>query len=274
MIRLLNAGFARLKKNKIFWVLTAFSIVLALFMIFMQYSDMIKYGNTVEIEQLILNYSTMIGIVIAIFTSLFLGVEYSDGTIRNKICIGHKRINIYLSNLIIVISVSLFLYILFLLVILMFGIPLFGLFTISIVRLVMLLGCVIGLIVAYCAIFTFIVMILSNKTISAVVSILLGFGLLMFALMCLNVLNTSEYIQVATMLDGNTKIEEKPNPKYPSETKKKVVQTLLDINPAGQAYQLSGRAYAHLKILLLYSFGIIIIFTSIGLLIFEKKELK
>ena len=132
MIKLLNAGFERLRKNKIFWLLITFTIGLALILIFTQYSDMKEYNEVKKIEQLILNYSMMMGIVIAIFTSLFLGVEYSDGTIRNKISIGHKRINIYLSNLIIIAITSLFSYILFMLLISIIGIPLFGKITISI----------------------------------------------------------------------------------------------------------------------------------------------
>ena len=96
MIKLLNASFTRLRKTKIFWLLTIFSILFAFFMINTKYSDMKLYNEVIEVEQLMINYSTIVGIVIAIFTSLFLGVEYSDGTIRNKIIIGHKRANIYL----------------------------------------------------------------------------------------------------------------------------------------------------------------------------------
>ena len=39
-----------------------------------------------------------IGIVMAVFCSLFIGTEYSEGTIRNKIIIGQKRGTVYLSN--------------------------------------------------------------------------------------------------------------------------------------------------------------------------------
>ena len=113
MIKLLNAGFTRLRKNKLFWLLTLFSIVLALFMIYFRYNDMKTYEDTVAVEQLMFNYSTIIGIVMSIFTSLFLGVEYSDGAIRNKISIGHKRVNIYLSNFIVTTITSLFSFILF-----------------------------------------------------------------------------------------------------------------------------------------------------------------
>lgn len=274
MIKLLNAGFTRLRKNRIFWLLSIFSIVLALFMIYMRYSDMKNYGDVIETEQIMFNYSTMIGIVIAIFTSLFLGVEYSDGAIRNKISIGHKRENIYLSNLIITTITSLFSYILFIIVVIIIGIPLFGKITIPMSTLLMLLGCIFVTIIAYSSIFTFIAMMISNKTITAIVSMMLAFGLIMMALICLNILETPEIIQSATFVNGETKIEEISNPKYPSITKKRVCQTLLDINPAGQMFQIAGRTAPNLKVLPIYSLGLLTIFTGIGLVLFKKKELK
>ena len=274
MIKLLNAGFTRLRKNKIFWLLTIFSIGIALLMIYGQYSDMKNYGEVIEVEQLMFNYSTIIGIVIAIFTSLFLGVEYSDGAIRNKISIGHKRMNIYLSNLIIVTITSLFSYVLFIVAASIIGIPLFGGITMSISKLIMLLGCIFVTVMSYSSIFTFIAMMISNKTITAITTIMLAFGLMMIALTCLNIVNAQEYIQDASMINGEMKFEEIKNPKYPSESKKKVCQTLLDINPAGQMFQLAGRTAPNLKVLPLYSLGIVVIFTGAGLVLFKKKELK
>lgn len=277
MIKLLRAGFTRLRKNKLFWILSIFSIALALFMIYTRYSDMKTYGDVIEVEQLMLNYSTIVGIVIAIFTSLFLGVEYSDGAIRNKISIGHKRTNIYLSNLIITTITSLFSYVLFILVVASIGILLFGPITISISKLLMLIGCIFVTIIAYSSIFTFLAMIISNKTITAITTIMLSFGLMIFALTHLNILYAPEYIESASLTNGETgefqMIQEK-NPKYPSETKRKVYQTLLDINPAGQMFQLAGRTVPNLKVLPIYSACIIIVFTGAGLILFNKKELK
>ncbi len=277
MLKLLNAGFTRLRKNKLLLLLTIFSIGLAIIMIYSRYKEMKLYGNVVEVEQLMLNYSTIIGIVISIFTSLFLGVEYSDGGVRNKISIGHKRANIYLSNLIITTITSLFSYFLFIVVIATIGIPLFGGITISITKLLMLLGCIFITVIAYSSIFTFIAMIISNKTITAVTSIMLAFGLMMIALTCLSILSETEFIRTAEIKNFETsefQYVDVPNPHYPSETKKKVCQTLLDINPAGQMFQISGRTTSNLKVFPLYSLGVIIIFTSAGLLLFKKKELK
>lgn len=274
MIRLLNAGFERLRKNRVFWAFIVFSIGLALFMIYTQYSDMKVYGDIIEVEQLMLNYSTIVGIVIAIFTSLFLGVEYSDGAIRNKISIGHKRANIYLSNLVIVSITSLLAYMVFMIVVAIVGIPLFGGFTMQISSFFKLIGCIVMTILAYSSIFTFIAMLISNKTITAIVSIMLAFGMMCVVLTCFNLLDAPEFIQDSTLVDGEMKFEKKPNPKYPSEEKKNVCQTLVDIIPAGQMFQLAGRADPNLKVLPLYSLGEFIVFTGAGILLFKKKELK
>ena len=49
---------------------------------------------------------------------------------------------------------------------------------------------------------------------------------------------------------------------------------MLDINPAGQMFQIAGRTAPNLKVLPIYSSGIIIVFTGLGLILFNKKELK
>lgn len=50
-------------------------------------------------------------------------------------------------------------------------------------------------------------------------------------------------------------------------------QTLLDIIPSGQTLQMQERD-SNLEILLVYSLGILVIFTGSGLVLFKKKELK
>ena len=59
-----------------------------------------------------------------------------------------------------------------------------------------------------------------------------------------------------------------------NEEERKIYQTLLDINPAGQMFQLAGRTAPNLKVLPIYSLGILVIFTGVGLVLFKKKDLK
>lgn len=273
MIKLLNATLTRLRKSKIFWILSIFSIGFALVIINTQYGDMRDFGETVEIGELVLSYPTIIGIVIAIFISLFLGVEYSDGAIRNKISVGHRRKNIYLSNLIVSSVVSLFFYAIFLCTIVAIGIPLFGLGTVPISLILMKILVLALVIIAYSSIFTFVAMICSNKTIISIITILLAFGMTVFSSYCYTMLTAPETVPEAIDENGETKIEEVPNPKYPSPEKRKMYQTLLDIIPAGQTLQMQERN-SNLEILLVYSLGVIVIFTGSGLVLFKKKELK
>ena len=273
MIRLLNAGFTRLRKNKVFWILSIFTIGFALLILSVKYGNMKRYGETVEIGQLLLNYPIIIGIVIAIFTSLFLGVEYSDGTLRNKISIGHKRINIYLSNLVLITITSLLFYIIFFIIITMIGIPLFSVGTISVTQLLIKTSIALITIIAYSSIFTFFASVISNKTIIAITTILIAFLLMIFGIYCYSMLNTPKTIEQVTIENGETKVEKVPNPKYPNEQMMKVYQALLDVNPAGQMFQLGERS-SKLEILPLYSFLNLLIFTGLGLILFQKKELK
>ncbi len=274
MINLLHAGLTRLRKNKLFWLLMLFSILVALFMIYTQYRNMNQYGTVIEVEQLIMNYGTMTGIVIATFASLFLGSEYGEGTIRNKLCIGHKRMHIYFANLFIVVLCGLCSFAVFTAVVLALGIPLFGGITISMETLLLIILGIALIILAYSAIFTLIAMIVVSKAVAAVACILLAFALFGAALTCLRILDEPQNIQSATITDGAYGIETIPNPKYPSELKKQVCQTLLDMNPAGQAVQISGRAAVDFTILSLYSSGIFIVFTAVGCVLFQHKEIR
>lgn len=76
------------------------------------------------------------------------------------------------------------------------------------------------------------------------------------------------------METGDYNFVEVPNPHYPNEMQRKIYQTLLDINPAGQMFQIASKAALNFKILPIYSLGIIIVFTGLGLVIFQKKELR
>lgn len=78
MYKLLKADFYRLKKDIMFWLFIFLSIGIAIFML--------KSSN-VSMERLINQYLTFIGLLISIFVSIFVGKEYSDGILRNKVIV-------------------------------------------------------------------------------------------------------------------------------------------------------------------------------------------
>ncbi len=115
MIKLLRGDFARLFQSRVFLICTTlmfgFAIITASVMNlsadFNRPTDSIMFGNT-----------QFLGIVIAVFVGTFVGTDYSNGTIRNKL-IAHSRISIYISNLILCITASLIIHFAWLLVFLL-----------------------------------------------------------------------------------------------------------------------------------------------------------
>lgn len=106
MSKLLSANFMRLKKDKFFWIGIIFMFAAGVLYPTMIYRDVQKTGIINTVDDAFCGCTLFIGVVMAVFCSLFIGTEYSDGTIRNKIAIGHTRTALYLSNAIVSATVS------------------------------------------------------------------------------------------------------------------------------------------------------------------------
>lgn len=274
MSKLLSASFIRLRKDKIFWIGLIFMFGAGVFFPVMKYMDMRQAGYTNNIDNGFFAASLFIGVVTAIFCSLFIGTEYSDGTIRNKVVIGQKRTSIYLSNLIVCAIVSVVMCAAFFIAYLCFGIPLLGFFEMEIKLVLLYALTVFVLAVAFTSIFTLISMLNHNKAITAVVCILTAF-LLLFAGTHLNkMLNEPETNMGFTMTESGQEYEEIPNPKYLDEGERKVVQFVYDFIPGGQSVQCMTLEANNIAVLPVYSLVIIVLTTGVGLFFFRKKELK
>ena len=288
MYKLLNASFSRLRKNKIFLGLVILTIIIAAFMLISEYLDKVKYSSVFGISSnttdiLLTNFINIIGFFIAIFTSLFVGAEYSDGTIRNKIVAGHSRKNIYLSNLIVSILVGIFLELIYLIIVSIVSIPIFGLVQMSFLQLAVILLDIIMIIIVYSSIFNFIALICSNITISTVSSLLLILIMFVIDMLLSPTANSTEYIQKNIVMDekGNVTYEVVKNEDYPGKLVQTICKTISNFNPVSQAIEISGNKinmneedFNNMKVYPLYSLGLIIIITAIGIYLFNIKELK
>ena len=288
MYKLLNASFSRLRKNKIFLGLVILTIIIAAFMLISEYLDKVKYSSVFGISSnttdiLLTNFINIIGFFIAIFTSLFVGVEYSDGTIRNKIVAGHSRKNIYLSNLIVSIVVGLILEFIYLIIISIVAIPLLGSIQMTFSQFAFILLDMIMIIIVYSSIFNFIALICSNITISTVTSLLLILIMFVTDMFLSPTANSTEYIQKNIVMDeqGNVTYEVVKNEDYPGKLVQTICKTISNFNPVSQAIEISGNKinmneedFNNMKVYPLYSLGLIIIITAIGIYLFNIKELK
>lgn len=273
MRKLLGANFARLKKSKVFWLCMGFMFFFGLYRVWNQYRDKAEFS--VSLNESLFNHAIMIGILCAVFVSLFVGTEYSDGTIRNKLVIGHSRTSVYLSNLITSIAAALLMVAAYTLPILALGIPLIGSLTAPAPLIAATaLGCIL-MTATFCSLCMLLGMNCQTKATVAVITILASFVLLMAASLIAARLDAPEYYSNYVITEeGPSVTEEMPNPDYLRGTKRLVYETILDILPTGQGIQYASMQGAHLWQMPLYSAGIILISTGAGIAIFRKKDIK
>lgn len=145
-------------------------------------------------------------------------------------------------------------------------------------ELLLMFGAIFVTVLAYNAIYTMISMTISGKAVATVVSIMLAFGLIMFALTWFDRLDEPQFLEEVSVNEATDEVTitqtQEPNPSYLSGTKREIYETLLDINPAGQMYRLAGRTDSNLALLPLYSLGIVAVFTAAGVILFDKKDIK
>lgn len=100
---LLRANFARLIKSTVFRVCVIFNFALAFITVSNRYASFKKYGGDKSFftDKILFEETTFIALIAAVFMGLFIGTEYSTGTIRNKLTAGHSRTAVYLANLIV-----------------------------------------------------------------------------------------------------------------------------------------------------------------------------
>ena len=93
MSKLIHATLLRLKKNWLFW------FILDALAIYGIIGCAAQRSRAYQIEWVIFEMTPYMCFIAAGFIGLFVGTEYSDGTMRNKLAVGHTRAAVYGANL-------------------------------------------------------------------------------------------------------------------------------------------------------------------------------
>lgn len=275
MNKLLAANFMRLKKSKVFWGAAVFMAVMGFIFAILQ-KRTLDQGFEATLEGGVFQYVAFIGFVTAVFCAIFVGTEYSDGTLRNKIIVGHKRSEIYLSTFVMCACAAAAVCILCMVCYLGLGLMLLGGFASGFAVIFPMTVSVIVLSICFSAIFTLIALLCHNKAASAVLCILLALILLFAGSFLRSSLDEPEFYGGYYMDEtGELRQEEmQPNPRYISGTTRKVYEALLDITPGGQQLQLASGDVEKPWMLTVYSIGLAALATAGGIIFFKKKDLK
>jgi ABC-2 type transport system permease protein len=280
MNKLLCANFARLKRSKCFWICLAVMLVYSIIYCLSEYRNKIQYGYEASLDAVFCSPYIVVGILVAVFCSLFVGTEYSDGTIRNKLVVGHSRSSIYLANFVVCAVAGLLMNLIYLAITCALGIPLLGFFQADLSIMLILLLDGLLLTVAFAAVFSLLAMLNQNKALVATISTVAAFAAIFLFASLYSRMNEPEFLEpysITIHSAGQTVVqpgESIPNPNYLNDSQRAVVQFFLDFLPTGQAGQISGRDVPHPGLMPLYSIIIAVVMNAAGVLFFRRKDLR
>lgn len=283
MTNILSAYLSRLWKDKFFWLAMVFMAGLSILLTLNQYSNelIMKQRDLVPdtalpLELYCFGFQWVIGGVAALVSSLFLGREYQDGTLRNKLIAGYTRTSIYLAGLMVNLLSALALCFCYSFFACIIGIPLMGGFQAELGTLLLLLLGNLLAIGVYCSLFTLIEMLTSSRAGAIVITMLLFLLLLVLGTVLIGRLQEPEWISIVTGADQSGQLifqQTEPNPNYLDGPMRTIAQTIVNLIPTGQAFSLAGGGDEFLSQLPLYSAGLIAVTTAGGILGFRKKDI-
>lgn len=295
MRNLLSANFARLWRSRLFWIMEAgvFAwgvFAYLLFRVNTANGYVCENGNTYFFNQM-----TFVGITVACFSGLFIGTEYSDGAMRNKISVGHGRAGIYLANLVTVFCVGLAQFAAYTLAALTAGTLLVGdLVWIRLVRPAETFALAFLSICTSAAVAVLVSMVALDKARAVLVNVLLSILLLAAGASSLKGLlqprmtervfneESGRYVYLSEENLGDLEklgVEIVPNPKYLSGTERKLYEYVSAVLPTSLALSCAinedDSAYDRFSGLQVCgTLAAVVVLTGSGILVFRKKDLK
>lgn len=279
MIKLLRANFARLWKGKAFWFCMLFSFLDAMHTIIMRYINFKLYGDVfLPKENLPFQEVTAVFFYSAVLIGFFVGTEYSNRTLRNKLVIGHSRTAAYFANLIVCASALIIIHTVYVLTTLLVGFLIFGNFIDAAGKFLWLYAASITVVAAFASMFIPISMLIAKKSVGITVTIITAFVLLMTAVEIDGSLNNFITDEAYILLEAQGMAEDiqlDVNTIEVSGTQRKIYETLYEILPTCHAIQLQyGDMSGYPAKTPIYSVVMITITTTLGTLIFRRKDLK
>lgn len=295
MSKLLRANFARLWKSKVFWICIIFMAGLDIYFIHMD-GERFKM---LMIRQSFFSCNTFGVIAGAVFTGIFIGTEYGDGTIRNKLAVGHSRFEVYFANFITCMTACLIMYFVWIIIQLFSGA--YSLINEENVyfpagRIPILLFCSLAALVAQTAISLFISMLVHKRLAGVATVIIATIASLFIAQGIQERLEVPEYYGgtlIHTDDNGEEHVEydsDTRNPRYLAGTKRKIYESAYHILPFCQLFQIAQLDYyyysvnfnesghenplEHTELFPVYSICIFMAVSGGGIFLFRKKDIK
>jgi len=276
MSKLLSANFYRLLKDKAFWTAVCLAGFFQAAMVYDRYHiNKISEFETYTLNDAVFEFLPFLGFVFAVFITLFLGRENSEGTIRNKIIAGHKRENIYFSNFITCLLGVIVMYGVYT-VFGFIGIPLLGKWQGGADHYILYVLVGLFVCVAFASIASMISMLVTNVPIAVVLSVIVALVMVFLSSAIYQMLCQAEFTRefVKMSESGAEYGPEIPNPAYVSGIRRKIFAFLGEFLPSGQSILAANGELTKPFVNIAYSVLLSIAVNAVGIFTFKKKDLK
>ena len=274
MRNLLHANFSRLKRDGVIWLCVVTMLVCSAGFMVTWCLEAVERGSAGDMDQFYFRFAPALGFFCAVFSCLFLSVEYSEGTIRNKLAVGHTRREVYLSSFLTIFAASLCIALAWLVGGLA-GVPFLGFLTLGPAGIILCVAVVVGFMAAFSAIYTFIGLLNDRRSVQPI-TIAIWLILTLVPNFCANALYEPEFSDPIMMFKDGVQIvgDLEPNPRYISGIQREIYEFVVDFLPTGQTGSLQDIQLDHPLRMLLSSAFITAAATVGGIKLFERKDLK
>lgn len=278
MRKLLSANFRRLWKNPVFWIAFIGMLCASILFTCMTYRTSLQRpaDEALYLEDVLFNLLPMMAFVCAVVVTLFLGTEYEEHTIRNKLIVGHTRRQVYYSNYITCLAASEAILGVVLLSSGLLGYVFFRETMLGWQQIAFLILCCFLLTAVFSAMCTGFAMNISSRAFDLVIT--LGFIL---CLLCL-----ASYVEGA-LLEGEMTYsgvsftengveygDLVENPAYVGGPARTALELLYDLLPTGQAIQMNNSEFERCARWPVLSAVMLIVSTVLGWISFRKRDIR
>lgn len=277
MRKLLTANCKYFIRNRLFRIELLVCILFSGWIMFANYSAKIQASaEPLHLETPFFIMYQILSILFASAISLIVGTEYSDGTIRNKLIIGHTRSELYFSMLFTTIGTSIAVIAAHGVVSYGIGYFLYGTFSLPAAQIIAALVCALLANLVFTTLFVAIALNCSNKSVSAVVSILSSIAIIMVANLIGNKLLEPEmtYDGIVITANGIEYGDIIKNPSYVTGIARKIYEFFYDLLPSGQLIQIQAQNLTHWPYWIALSLLLFSVITALGYTLFRKKDIK
>lgn len=276
MNNLIGANFDRLFKSKIFRFALLAVAAFTLFTVNMECTVALQNNSDKGFEEVAFRMLPYFGIFIACYLSIFLGTDYSDMTVRNKLISGHSRREVYGANLFVCCAASLILFAVWAAIAFCVSAAYYG--TASVNATVLgKLSAGIFTVLSLTSIFAALAQTAGGRREAVVAAIILALVIVLMGSYFYNALCEPQTIAEGVYISAEEGVvigPEKPNPAYVGGNMRAVYQAMLIVVPAGQQILIACEKIENPVTMIAASLAICLLVTAAGYMIFAKKDLK